>query len=211
MKFKFLLLAIVLISCSNTTIINNYIVQPYPTIAIEPDTNPGIEITSIIQTLPEESKEIVYEYYIPKKYKDFVIKITKENEVPIWLFARQIKEESNWDYKAINENKNDKGEIISYDYGLGQLNSRYLDEYVWKFNDNKPLDPFDPETNLYVACKILKWAYNLTNSWEDAIMIYNCGYTKWTNNNIPIKTILYKNRIFKEPTIEREKNNELTS
>lgn len=139
------------------------------------------------------------EYYIPSRYEVYVTKLCNEYDVPIWLFARLIKKESNWNSKATNINRNK-----TIDLGIAQLNSNYLDYFSWKFNEGKEIDPFNAKDSLRVSIKYIAHLKKSFPSWSDVVMAYNAGATRVLNNDIPTTTIEYCKTIMSYVTIKRD-------
>lgn len=134
----------------------------------------------------------VYEIYVPDDYQEYVSYLSKKHLVPIWIIARVIEIESNWNSKAINKNKDG-----SYDYGIMQLNSKYIRGYFdWKFNDNKKINYYDPYINMEIGVKYLKHLYDYHKSWREAVAAYNCGSSKVLRNEIPLSTKRYVEKVF---------------
>lgn len=130
--------------------------------------------------------------YIPKKYQKFIIEICTENQVPIWIFARLIQSESNWNKNAINYNykeiykKGRKIKIVdSTDKGIAQLNDKWYEYFSWKFNSFEEVNPFDDFQSLEISCKYLKHLYKSTNDWYDALCAYKTGLQKVYNKQVP--------------------------
>jgi soluble lytic murein transglycosylase-like protein len=132
-----------------------------------------------------------YHVYIPEEYTAYLLYMSEKNSVPIWLIARVIEKESSWRDDVVNANSNG-----SYDYGIMQLNSSYLDYYSWKFNDYKVIDYFNPYESIKIGVKYLRFLYEVTGDWKSAVASYNCGLTKVRNNNIPKSTQRYVEDVF---------------
>lgn len=146
--------------------------------------------TYMFRYVPFVDKYAEYSY-IPEDFRKTVVDICLEYEIPILLFSNIIKQESQWDPKAIGKNYTQDGKVKSYDSGLTQLNSKYHKYFEDKFNDGNPIDPHDPETAIRVGAKYLKWAYDLTSSWTDAILVYNGGYGNWKKGTTPKSSFKY--------------------
>lgn len=126
----------------------------------------------------------------PKLLTMAVESSARKHAVPILLLVALIEVESGWNPRAVNKNRNG-----TKDLGIMQLNNKYLEYYTWKFWDGSKLDPFDYNTNIEVGTAVLRYLYNLTGSWEDAIVAYNCGYTTYKKGKIPSTTRKYKETI----------------
>ena len=139
---------------------------------------------------------ILMPYYLPSKFKVYVEQLCRVYNVPIDIFCRTISAESQWHVICNSKNWNKAHtKILSIDKGLGQLNSKYLDYYSWMFNNGIVIDPDNPYVNLYISIKIIAWAYKFSHNWEDSLIIYNAGYTRWKNHEIPDSTIDYFNKV----------------
>lgn len=126
-----------------------------------------------------------------KKYKLaflFVLSVNLFSEpsvygIPVSILYPLIYTESTFNPDAVN--KNSDGSI---DYGLMQLNSKYLKYFYWKFNNNVAIDPMNARENLRIGCAYLLHLYNYTGSWRDAIWAYNAGPGNWEKRILPEKT-----------------------
>lgn len=128
--------------------------------------------------------------YIPEQFRKTVVDICKEYDIPVKILSNIIQQESKWKPEAIGKNYID-GKLYSYDSGLTQLNSKYKSYFEQKFNDGKPIDPHHPETAIKVGARYLKWAYDLTGSWVNAILVYNGGYGNWKKGTVPKASYKY--------------------
>ena len=93
----------------------------------------------------------------------------------------------------------------SRDYGLWQLNSRYLwDDFVhqyWHFQE--AFDWSNPYHSTYIALRHLKWLYQLfweqptaqSKSWS-VILAYNCGYYAVASGKVPASSVTYAVSVF---------------
>lgn len=131
---------------------------------------------------------------IPDKYADMIAENAERNGVPVWIVARMIEWESGWNPRRKSQ-RNANG---SYDYGLMQLNSRYLDEYSWKYNEGEEIDPYDPETNIRVGVRYLSHLRAHTASWYEALWAYNAGLSRVRAQKMPETTLNYLRFVFQE-------------
>jgi len=130
--------------------------------------------------------------YVPVIYRKYLVDTCAQFGVPVKLMADLIMKESRWNPKTKSINYTSKGHVASYDCGLVQLNSQYIEkDFKNKFNDGKKIDPFDPYTSIRIGVRHLRWAYDLTSKWEDAILVYNGGYTRWKEKRVPASTYKY--------------------
>jgi hypothetical protein len=152
-------------------------------VTLDPSTPLTREILSINQSQTPP-------YSIPNKYVLRLTQLTDEYQVPLWLVARLIQIESNWQERAINHNSNG-----TYDYGLFQLNSNYIEYFGWRYSV-QDLNPFDWESSAEAAIAYLRCLYESTGSWYEAILAYNCGLSKLRSGSIPESSLRYADAIF---------------
>ncbi len=140
----------------------------------------------------EEPKTVKVKF--PEEYQSFIDRYCDFYNVPEWIVYGIISVESRWKVSVVNKNSNG-----SYDVGLGQLNSNYLDYYIEKFW-NEPVD-FNPENgyhNMYIVIRQLDWLKGLHTSWEDVIKAYHIGNTALKNGDKPNTAELYFQKVLKE-------------
>lgn len=149
-----------------------------------------------IKEIVEEEKDA--EIFIPEQYKFIVNKLCKENDVPLYVFAKLIQSESRWNIKAKRTNyvynkdgtpvynKDGTRKIHSVDNGIAQLNSLNYEEFAWRFNENKAVDPYNANMSLKISCRYLSWLYDRTHSWYDAVCAYKSGLYKVRIETVPI-------------------------
>lgn len=127
---------------------------------------------------------------------DLLVKeINKKIGIPEYIVFALIDAESAGDAMCVNKNPNG-----TFDYGLMQLNSKYIGEYSWRYNDSRPIDPFDPRDNLKVGMRYLKRLFEVTGSWYLAVCAYNAGLSRVRAGKIPILTKKYARAIvFRKP------------
>jgi len=125
-------------------------------------------------------------YVFPKKYTSIILKINMDTNIPLVLLIRLIERESNWNERLVYLNQNGTS-----DYGLMQLNSRYLDEYARRYYDGCVLDPFDPAANLEVGMRYLRHLYETTGNWFGAVCAYNAGLSRVRAGTISRTTLEY--------------------
>lgn len=65
------------------------------------------------------------------------------------------------------------------DRGLFQLNSAWLNEFSWRYNQGKKIDPYDEWTSTSVALQYLAALIKATGSIRDALIAYNCGLARF--------------------------------
>lgn len=152
-----------------------------------------------IKEIVEEEKDA--EIYIPEQYKTIVNKLCKENDVPLYVFAKLIQSESRWKVNAKRTNylynkegkpvlnKDGTRKIHSIDRGIAQLNSLNYEEFAWRFNENKVVDPYDANMSLKISCRYLSWLYDRTHSWYDAVCAYKSGLNKVRIETVPLHIV----------------------
>lgn len=119
------------------------------------------------------------------------ISLNYETKVPIIPLLRMIDVESGYDPKKVGVNPNG-----TRDYGVMQLNSKYLAYYAEKFNDGAKFDPMNATDNIRIGLRYLRWLYEQVGSWEGAFAAFNCGLTRLRTGDIPWSTVLYICKIF---------------
>lgn len=92
-------------------------------------------------------------------------------EVPVEIAIAVAVVESNFIMKTSSKNSNG-----SYDIGIFQLNSQYVDwfeETLW--HDWRGFNPNDPHDNIEMGIIYLRYLHNQTGDWEETIKAYNTG------------------------------------
>lgn len=67
----------------------------------------------------------------------------------------------------------------TYDLGLAQINTSWLEHFA-RYGITREHLQHDACTNLYASGYILRRNYNLKHNWTDAIVAYNIGPNRWT-------------------------------
>lgn len=117
----------------------------------------------------------------------YILKYTKHYNIDSALFFSIIKTESEFNPKA--KNYNNDGSI---DRGLCQLNNRTFPE----LSEN---DFFNPENNIKLGTKYLKWCLNLSDgNLIKALAYYHAGIGSVSNKNVGEYTLDYINKIMKQ-------------
>lgn len=130
---------------------------------------------------------------IPSEYQGVIIYYAYKENVPLDIIYYLISYESNWNIKAVGKRNRNK----TYDYGLMQLNSRYIKNFQkWFYTGIDKFNPFNPEHNIEIGIKYLKDLYLKTYDWKLAVTAYNCGLYGVYRNKIPKSTIHYVKVIF---------------
>jgi soluble lytic murein transglycosylase-like protein len=129
--------------------------------------------------------------YVPDVFYDFVVAACVDYGVPLKYFAKLLWVESGYD-PLCTSGPNDNG---TYDLGIAQLNSRYIEEFAWRY-DFGTIDPFNPLQAIRVAAKHLSVMYKHTGDWRSAFAAYNAGLSRVKSGKWPARTIEYVNKIF---------------
>ena len=120
----------------------------------------------------------------------FTVKTCLENDINPLVFLSLLKNENpTLNNFAVNENNNG-----SFDLGLCQLNSNFLEDFIYKYwNENLygEFNVFNYQHNIIIAVKHLKTLLRNTKTVEQAVMAYNCGLSAVLNNRIPQTTKHY--------------------
>lgn len=105
-----------------------------------------------------------------------VLTVAVQEEVPRGIaLSLVLQENPELNPVAINKNSN-----RSIDYGMSQLNSKYIDEFeekYWKKEDGK-FDKFNIENNVTISFRLLRKLYDKYNSWFLALKAYNGGESR---------------------------------
>lgn len=77
------------------------------------------------------------------------------------------------------------------DQGLFQLNSRWHDDFVWRFNGGKPFNALNVRDSSGVAMRYLAALYRQFGSWRLALEAYNAGADCVRSGDVPRSTKNY--------------------
>ena len=111
-------------------------------------------------------------------------------QIPPSYLIRLVEKESRFDKDAISKNKNG-----TFDVGLLQHNSKYYDDFKWRYNKGKDYDPYDIRDNLKIGCKHLLTLYKHTGSWRATVIAWNCGLTRYRSGDYPVTSIRLANAV----------------
>ena len=111
---------------------------------------------------PSRSRETV------EPLETAIITAYAKTEVPVEYIRGIVAWECGNDLSRNVKNRN--GTI---DHGPG-LNSRWLEEFAWRFNDGKKIDPHSLEA-ITITAKILSNNYKVLHDWDWAISSYRWG------------------------------------
>lgn len=95
-------------------------------------------------------------------------KVSDETKVPIEYLRGIIAWECKNNFASKVRNRNG-----TFDYGPG-LNSRWLEEFAWRFNDGKKIDPHS-YSSIKVVGRILANNYKALHDWEWTLTSYRWG------------------------------------
>jgi len=157
--------------------------KPYPTaraVAAVPRVDASYHFRDVTKMIPD--------YAFPREYSAKVAELNASLQIPEAVLGRLIEWESGWDSACVRANPNG-----TTDFGLMQLNSRYLADYRWRYNGDRAFDPLDPGDNLAVGMRYLRHLYDVTGNWYDAVCAYNAGLSRVRSGEVPEKTIMYAN------------------
>ena len=148
--------------------------------------------TSIISF---EEKLHMYPKNYNKKLIQYIKKECLRSQVPFSLVCAIIKKESQWNVHCHSDNLYNK-KVVSTDYGLMQLNSKYSKGFVYQFKDAwRTSASYDiknnPYDNVQVGIRHLRFLYDQLGNWKKTVMAYNAGINRVINKNIPKSTIEY--------------------
>lgn len=138
---------------------------------------------------------------IPEPYRQLCLSISAKTKIPLKVIYRLVENESNWDEKAYNKNKNG-----TFDVGLAQINSNNFEYFYWKILKFEPYKRinyteyfYSPVNNLWAGFLYLRWLLDYyDNDYEKAIMAYNCGLGNVNKGNIPRTTVKYAQKILEK-------------
>lgn len=120
-----------------------------------------------------------------------VMTLNVEYQIPLYSLLRLIEIESGY-----NPNKTSRNRNGTFDYGLMQLNSKYIPDYEWRYNQGKKIKRFNPVVSLRVGMKKLHHLYTILGEWEGAFAAYNCGLSRYNTGKLPLSTQQYLEYIF---------------
>lgn len=120
---------------------------------------------------------------LPEYLEIAVEESSREYNLDIALVKAVLFLESRWDVNCISHNYNKKGDIISTDEGLAQINDKLLDFYGSLADLEEP-DPFNPIHAIKMCCAGLSFweEYGIREGYEGEeltlikINSYNCGF-----------------------------------
>jgi soluble lytic murein transglycosylase-like protein len=108
-----------------------------------------------------------------------VLSISAQYNVPSYLVVAIVECESNWNPHAIHINKDG-----TVDQGIMQLNSSWWQDDLW----------YEPFINIHAGVQHLVALRELTDSWYQATIAYNCGIARIKNP--PSSSLDYAVKVF---------------
>lgn len=125
------------------------------------------------------------------QYTQIMEKACKETGVPYYILYGVLENESNWNLACVSPRRSDGFR----DEGIAQINSKYLLYFKWKFNKDKEIDPFSPESAIPVAARILAYNYKYFGTWAEAIAAYRQGVTGVRKKGITHSSAIYVDKV----------------
>jgi len=160
-------------------------------------TSPNIKITQVSQTI------IIYPSppsWVKNTIVLFIMKECEKSNVPYLLIFKMIEYESGWNQSRYFLNKDNRGKIVSIDYGYLMINSLNIKNFIHSFKDsNRKESSYDVINNVYdniqIGIRYLRSCYDQTGSWTLAVTAYNAGPANAINGTIGLRTKQYVNYI----------------
>lgn len=145
-----------------------------------------------MEQVPVYSQNEIFTITVPSGMADHFISTCLKYKVPIKYAYRLIEYESRWDKKAVNWNNDG-----TTDLGLMQLNSAYMDDFSWRYNNGYEIDPFDWKVAMDVGLRHLSVLHKHTGSWYGAVAAYNMGLKGYKTRKIYSTTQRQLDYVFK--------------
>lgn len=120
--------------------------------------NKVVNVVKTLYAMPERPK---YDVPLSQEYCELIWELCLKNDISYELVLATIRYESGFNSKIINRNKNN-----TYDIGLLQLNSKYIDFHrdlaikYCEFPSDTKLDPTNPEHAIRAGIAVLVYARN---------------------------------------------------
>ncbi len=148
------------------------------------------EVKPIIDIQSFTYFDMINEFEYDSIYNDYIYKKSVEYGIPYLIVNRLLYNESRFNPNAVGLNSNG-----TKDYGLAQVNNKYINHFKEKYFD---FDPFDPYQSIDFCVHHLRILYNATEDWYTAVAAYNAGLGRISTGSIPKNTITYCNLILKD-------------
>ena len=126
---------------------------------------------------------------------NYVYNLNNKNlELTILFCSLLVQENSTMNYNAVSKANCDG----TYDLGLWQLNSRYVDSFVNNYWDSdEEFNVYNWAHNTYIAVRHLQWLANqFDNDYRKTITAYNAGISNVSRGTISPSSIAYQEQIF---------------
>ena len=125
---------------------------------------------SIILFSPHIAHSQTYKHHVDSisKLESIIIDAWRETKVPMSILKGIIAWECNNDFSLKIQNKNK-----TYDLGPG-LNSRWIREYEWRFNNGEKINPHSINS-VFIVARILANNYKVLHDWNWTITSYRRG------------------------------------
>lgn len=126
---------------------------------------------------------------------NYVYNLNNKNlELTILFCSLLVQENSTMNHNAVSKANCDG----TYDLGLWQLNSRYVDSFVNNYWDSdEEFNVYNWAHNTYIAVRHLQWLANqFDNDYKKTIIAYNAGISNVSRGTISPSSIAYQEQIF---------------
>jgi len=171
-----------------------YLVPPPYTYSVDFNLPSLLKLKKAEDEIVQMRKWLAEYSIIPVQYRKIVIHLNEEKKIglPVQLIYNIVAYESAWYEHATNRNLNG-----SYDFGLMQLNSYYVDQFAKAYyTGDKPFNPYNPEMNLEVGLKHFKWLVTYYNGdYFLSLQAYNAGRGRVDYGRVPKQSVKYATHI----------------
>ena len=135
--------------------------------------------TAIIEMIQDGKESEVYDFYDStvgnRRLTVLLVSTALLYKIPVNYFVALAYTESRFDPDAVNVNRDADGNILSYDYGLFQLNSLTFPQYIKEYL-------YIPENNARLAAQYLTERFAKYGNWYETIISFNAGGTLYVKN-----------------------------
>ena len=163
--------------------------KPINTNIILPETELAVLICGDEFVVPS-SREVQFLIYIPGEYRQSCLENSQRYGIPVEQIYRIMFMESRLGKYQISLKPNKNGSV---DKGVMHLNSQYMDYFAENFFDGDPEDfeVYNSSHSIQVACAYLIFLEDKVNSWEGALISYNCGPGTYLEGRTPVHSRNY--------------------
>lgn len=179
-----------------------------------------------VEMVPElDELDLLYDKFnVPYEYQDYVRQLCELQNVDPIVFTSLVQIESHWGTSTagVTSDYNEEKSYRMYGYkkqyvdlGLGQLSSRYFDEFKERYFNpelifslgyvRNKFNAKDPYISLQVSSAYLGWLYRYFGDYKLAVEAYNCGIGTVLKGKTPKITFDYSHAIMNQWTY-REKD-----